>query len=72
MTLVDSNVILDLFTADERWLEWSSSHFMEEADSGPVAINPVIFAECAYGYATQLHGWERRLPTSSVTSHNRI
>jgi predicted nucleic acid-binding protein len=51
MTLVDSNVILDLVTADERWLEWSSVHLAEAADSGPVAINPVIFAECAYGYA---------------------
>lgn len=56
MTLVDSNVILDLFSADERWLEWSSRHFMEAADSGPVAINPVIFAECAYGHVTQPQG----------------
>ena len=48
--LVDSNVILDLVTADERWLEWSSKQLAEAADSGPVAINPVIFAECAYGY----------------------
>jgi predicted nucleic acid-binding protein len=51
MTLVDSNVILDLVTADERWLDWSSVHLTQAADSGPVAINPVIFAECAYGYA---------------------
>lgn len=51
MTLVDSNVILDLVTADERWLEWSSSHLEQVADTGPVAINPVVFAECAYGYA---------------------
>ncbi|MBL9175310.1 MAG: hypothetical protein JNL10_17350 [Verrucomicrobiales bacterium] len=45
MTLIDSNVILDLVTADERWLDWSSGHLAEAADSGPVAINPVIFAE---------------------------
>lgn len=25
-------------------------HLAEAADFGPVAINPVIFAECAYGY----------------------
>lgn len=50
MTLVDSNVILDLVTADEHWLEWSSGHLAKAADSGPVAINPIIFAECAYGY----------------------
>ena len=50
MTLVDSNVILDLVTADKRWLEWSSTQLVQAADTGPVAINPVIFAECAYGY----------------------
>lgn len=51
MTLVDTNVILDLVTADERWLDWSAAQLRAAADSGPVAINPVIFAECAYGYA---------------------
>lgn len=50
MTLIDSNVILDLVTADERCLEWSSAHLTKVADSGPVAINPVIFPECAFGY----------------------
>lgn len=51
MTLVDTNVILDLVTADERWLDWSAAQLRAAADSRPVAINPVIFAECAYGYA---------------------
>lgn len=51
MTLIDSNIILDLVTADERWLAWSSAHLAAAADAGPVAINPVIFAECAFGYA---------------------
>ncbi|MBN8249166.1 MAG: type II toxin-antitoxin system VapC family toxin [Verrucomicrobia bacterium] len=51
MTLVDSHVILDLVTADKRWLEWSSGRPEQVADSGPVAINPVVFAECAHGYA---------------------
>ena len=50
MTLVDSNIILDLVTADERWLEWSSKRLAAAADTGLVAINPIIFAECAYGY----------------------
>jgi hypothetical protein len=26
---------------------------MEVADSGPVAINPIIFAECAFGYSDE-------------------
>ena len=51
MTLVDTNVIPDLVTADERWPDWFAAQLRVAADSGPVAINPVIFAECAFGYA---------------------
>lgn len=31
-------------------MEWSSEHLVRAADSGSVAINPIIFAECAFGY----------------------
>ena len=44
-TLVDSNVLLDLLTADEHWLEWSSGALARAADDGPLFINPVIYAE---------------------------
>src|SRR4051812_1623196 len=50
MTLIDSNVILDLLTADEKWQEWSAEHLTKAGDAGPVSINPIIFAECAFTY----------------------
>lgn len=44
-TLVDSNVILDILTEDEEWLDWSSSQVEESASAGMLVINPIIYAE---------------------------
>ena len=44
-TLVDSNVILDLLTEDEKWLDWSEQALSEAAEAGPLVIKPVIYAE---------------------------
>lgn len=49
-TLVDSNVLLDVATEDERWAEWSSTALAEAARLGPLVINPLIFAEVSVGY----------------------
>ena len=49
-TLVDSNVLLDLLTEDDEWFDWSSSTLSELADRGPLAINPIIYAEVAAGF----------------------
>lgn len=45
VTLVDANVLLDIFTEDPVWAEWSARALEESADQGPLAINPVIYAE---------------------------
>jgi predicted nucleic acid-binding protein len=44
-TLVDSNVILDVLTEDDGWLDWSSSRLAESANAGMLVINPIIYAE---------------------------
>jgi hypothetical protein len=44
-TLVDSNVLLDVFTEDPRWVEWSEAQLADALDRGPTLINPVIYAE---------------------------
>ena len=49
-TLVDSNVLLDVFTDDPRWGRWSAAHLADAFDAGPVAINPLIFAELSIGF----------------------
>lgn len=55
MILVDTNVILDLVTADPVWLEWSRSQLRLAALSGPLAINAVIYAELGPRYDTMAH-----------------
>jgi hypothetical protein len=52
ITLVDSNVILDLVTNDPKWAAWSAEALARAADESVLAINPLIFAEIAIGFAT--------------------
>ncbi len=43
--LVDSNVILDIFTETEKWFSWSAEALAEVASRDRLIINPVIYAE---------------------------
>ena len=43
--LVDSNVILDVITEDQEWIDWSAAMLEDAAERGPIAINPIIYAE---------------------------
>lgn len=52
VTLVDSNVILDVATEDPKWAEWSSRALAEAANIGPLVINPIVYAEVSIGFAT--------------------
>ena len=51
-TLVDSCVLLDVITADERWADWSAKQIAAAMNSGRVVINPLIYAEISVGYDT--------------------
>lgn len=46
-TLVDSSVLLDVFTEDPSWIDWSRGHLVEAAEHGPLVINAVVLAEIA-------------------------
>ncbi|MFM7732306.1 MAG: type II toxin-antitoxin system VapC family toxin [Cyanobium sp.] len=48
MVLVDSNVILDVITADPLWEAWSSAQLRQILDAGPVVINAIVYAEIAF------------------------
>jgi predicted nucleic acid-binding protein len=52
MILVDSNVIIDVLTKDSSWQAWSEAALSDAADRDDVAINPIIYAEIASGFAT--------------------
>lgn len=45
MTLVDTNVLLDLFTDDRQWADWSIRQLDAAAIRGPLVINDVVYAE---------------------------
>src|SRR5258708_278269 len=52
-TLFDTNVLLDIATADATWLGWSEERFRAAVAQGPISINPIIYAELAPAFATQ-------------------
>jgi predicted nucleic acid-binding protein len=48
--LVDTNVLLDLVTADPDWSEWSLARLEEAALAGSLLINDVVYAETSIRY----------------------
>ena len=49
--LVDSNVILDIFTEDENWFSWSSQQLKYYAEQTHLIINPIIYAEVSVKFS---------------------
>jgi predicted nucleic acid-binding protein len=45
MTLVDTNVILDILTPDSEWQVWSIDRLDECRRRGPLSSNEMVFAE---------------------------
>ena len=62
ITLVDSNVILDLVTDDPKWAQWSADALSQAANESTLAINPLIFAEVSIGFRT-VEELEQLLPS---------
>ncbi len=60
-TLVDSNVILDIVTADPEWMDWSAAALAAQANVAALAINPIIYAEVAARFA-RIEDLEEALP----------
>ncbi|CAO3426081.1 type II toxin-antitoxin system VapC family toxin [Azospirillum endophyticum] len=50
MTLVDTNVLLDLVTNDPLWGDWSIRQLDAAAVKGPLIINDVVYAELSVGF----------------------
>jgi len=48
--LVDTNVILDISTNDQRWCEWSADALERAGDESSLVINPIIYAEVSIAY----------------------
>ena len=52
MTLIDSNVLLDLMTDDKRWADWSQAQLEQATTAGPLIVNNVIYAEISTRHST--------------------
>jgi predicted nucleic acid-binding protein len=47
VTVIDSNVLIDVISKDPSWIDWSISQMNRQAAAGPMYINDVIYAELA-------------------------
>jgi predicted nucleic acid-binding protein len=66
VTLVDSNVLLDIFTKDRKWWEWSLMRLDEAAMRGALLINDVIYAETSVRFQ-RIEDFDTTLKKAGVT-----
>jgi predicted nucleic acid-binding protein len=50
--MVDSCILLDVFSEDPAWFEWSSSALAAQAEQGRLVLNPIIYAEVSVRFQT--------------------
>ena len=62
-TVVDSSVLLDVFTEDPVWLEWSLGRLEEAAARGLLVINAVVVAEVAPRFS-RIESLDAALPST--------
>ena len=60
-TLVDTNVLLDIFSEDDKWFDWSASMLETAAGEGRLYINPIIYAETSPRF-TSIEELDEALP----------
>jgi predicted nucleic acid-binding protein len=48
--LVDSNIILDVFTDDPNWADWSESMLEEYSNVSTLYINSIVYSEISIGF----------------------
>jgi predicted nucleic acid-binding protein len=61
VTLIDTNVLLDVLLEDEEWIDWSAARVADAAQHGRVVVNPIIYAEVSSAY-DDIESLERALP----------
>jgi len=49
--LVDTNVLLDIFTNDPKWRPWSERAVEDALVTGAVGVNAIIYAETSLAFA---------------------
>jgi predicted nucleic acid-binding protein len=67
--LVDSNVLLDIFTENSRWLSWSSAALEHAANESRLIVNPVIYAEVSIRFE-RIEELDEALPATIFEREN--
>jgi predicted nucleic acid-binding protein len=80
VTLVDTNIVIDILSSDPNWRGWSEARLVERSVQGPLVINEIVYAELAARFATQeqldkeISGLDltlERMPKSALFSAGR-
>jgi predicted nucleic acid-binding protein len=66
VTLIDSNVLIDLLIDDPKWSDWSLVHLELAALKGPLLINDIVYAETSTRYLA-VEEFEAALAVANVT-----
>lgn len=53
MTLVDTNILIDVLSDDPNWRAWSVDRLEQRSRQGPLLINDVIYAELSSRFSTE-------------------
>ncbi|PTN09705.1 type II toxin-antitoxin system VapC family toxin [Nitrosomonas aestuarii] len=67
--LIDSNVILDVFTRDPQWFDWSSKTLTYYAERELLYINPIVYSEISIGFK-RIEELELALPGDYILREN--
>jgi predicted nucleic acid-binding protein len=66
VTLIDSNVLIDLLIDDPEWSDWSLAHLEQAALRGSLLINDVVYAETSTRYPA-IEDFESALAVAGIT-----
>jgi predicted nucleic acid-binding protein len=69
VTLIDTNVLVDLAIQSSAWHGWSRGQVFSAFKRGPVVINPIIYAEFSVRYKV-MDEVDRLLPQSEFRREN--
>ena len=62
-TLVDSNILIDIFQPGSSWFTWSRNRLREARSDGPLILNFVIASEVASEFISE-RGFDAKLGSS--------
>ena len=65
MPLVDTNILLDLFTNDPIWADWSARELRILSAQEALVVNPVVYAELSVGF-DRIEDLDAALATAGV------